>query len=195
MEARAHAIDPASVEHIGRRMMLAAVDGDAFAVQFIVPGAPVPKARARVFAATMRVRGGGRRTVIRAATPARTVAFEKQVGHYARAAMATRAPFPGAVAVCVECIFAPAPSASKRRTAAMLDDGWHTHKPDADNVSKAVKDALRGIVFDDDAQVAILLVVKRYGTEACTRVSARTIDAPFSQWSADVGLAAEPITH
>lgn len=174
--------------------MMAGTNGDATAVAFVVPGAPVAKARARVFTATVRVPGGGVRSMIRAATPPRTVAYEKQVGFYARKAMAAREPFAGAVAVCVECVFAPAPSESKRRAAIMLTEGWHTRKPDADNVSKAVKDALRGIVFADDAQVACLLVVKCYGITACTKVTVRTIDTPFNEWSADVGLA-EPITH
>ena len=168
---------------------------DPDAVQFVVPGAPVPKARARIFARTVRARGGGVRTAISAATPARTVAFERQVGIYARAAMAARAPFAGAVALCVECVFTPAPSESKRNAAALLGAGWHTRKPDADNVSKAVKDALRGIAFADDAQVACLLVIKCYAATPCTRVTVRAIDTPFNEWSGDVGLTLAPLAH
>jgi len=35
-------------------------------------------------------------------------------------------------------------------------------KPDADNLAKAVKDALRGIIYKDDAQVITLHVAKVY---------------------------------
>lgn len=49
----------------------------------------------------------------------------------------------------------------------MRDDAplYHTGKPDADNAAKAVMDALTmlGGVWGDDAQVAQLVVLKRYG--------------------------------
>lgn len=37
---------------------------------------------------------------------------------------------------------------------------WHTKKPDADNVAKAVKDALNKILWRDDSQVCELIVRK-----------------------------------
>ena len=36
-------------------------------------------------------------------------------------------------------------------------------KPDADNIAKIVLDALNGVAYDDDKQVAELTVVKKYG--------------------------------
>lgn len=38
----------------------------------------------------------------------------------------------------------------------------HTKKPDVDNLAKAVKDALRGVVYRDDSQIVELHVTKRY---------------------------------
>ena len=38
----------------------------------------------------------------------------------------------------------------------------HTTKPDADNLVKAVKDGLKGVIFKDDSQVMNLKVLKRY---------------------------------
>lgn len=38
--------------------------------------------------------------------------------------------------------------------------GWHTCVPDADNLAKSVKDALRGLAWEDDRQVCILRVLK-----------------------------------
>jgi len=39
----------------------------------------------------------------------------------------------------------------------------HTRRPDLDNLVKAVKDALRAVVYHDDAQVTELHASKRYG--------------------------------
>jgi Holliday junction resolvase RusA-like endonuclease len=42
---------------------------------------------------------------------------------------------------------------------------WHTAKPDADNIAKLVGDALNGIAWRDDAQIARATVEKFYGDE------------------------------
>lgn len=42
---------------------------------------------------------------------------------------------------------------------------WHTLKPDADNLSKSVKDALNGILYADDSQVCWMQVRKQYASE------------------------------
>src|SRR5437870_2125192 len=39
---------------------------------------------------------------------------------------------------------------------------WHSVKPDADNLAKAVKDACNGVLWEDDAQVCSLDVQKFY---------------------------------
>jgi len=41
--------------------------------------------------------------------------------------------------------------------------GYHTQKPDADNLEKGIKDALDGIAYIDDAQVAEVSKVKVWG--------------------------------
>lgn len=43
---------------------------------------------------------------------------------------------------------------------------WHTTKPDADKLQRAVGDSLTGIVFRDDSQIAVWRVEKRYGEPA-----------------------------
>jgi Holliday junction resolvase RusA-like endonuclease len=39
---------------------------------------------------------------------------------------------------------------------------WHVKRPDADNLIKAIKDALNGLAWHDDSQVCQLYVEKRY---------------------------------
>lgn len=54
-------------------------------------------------------------------------------------------------------------SAAKRQRERMLaDKTWPTKKPDADNIAKAVLDALNGIAYKDDAQVICLDIVKHW---------------------------------
>ena len=45
---------------------------------------------------------------------------------------------------------------------------YHTCKPDADKLLRAILDALTGVVFKDDSQVAYCLVRKHYGRAAQT---------------------------
>lgn len=53
-------------------------------------------------------------------------------------------------------VFRPLPESRPKRISAEPD----TIKPDADNMAKAVLDALNGVAFDDDAQVVELHVTK-----------------------------------
>lgn len=48
---------------------------------------------------------------------------------------------------------------------------WHTHAPDLDNLAKLVKDALNGVAWGDDGQVAMVCMAKRYGSPARTEVT------------------------
>lgn len=61
------------------------------------------------------------------------------------------------------CYFPIPKSTGKKKAQDMLDGKIsHTKKPDCDNVTKAVLDALNGIAFYDDSQVTDLIVLKRY---------------------------------
>lgn len=40
---------------------------------------------------------------------------------------------------------------------------YHTKRPDLDNLAKAIKDALRGIIFKDDSQIVEAHLYKQYG--------------------------------
>lgn len=55
---------------------------------------------------------------------------------------------------------------NKKRAAALAQETRPTSKPDLDNVAKLYLDALNGIVWVDDKQIAELKVVKRWGEKA-----------------------------
>ncbi len=68
------------------------------------------------------------------------------------------------LSVYIEAWFPIPKSTSKAKSQDML---YHrilpTKKPDADNVAKAICDALNGVAWNDDAQIVTLTVIKRYG--------------------------------
>ena len=116
------------------------------AIMIALPGEPVGKARPRF--------GNGR-----VYTPSATRAYEHALKTRAKLAMkqAQLEPFEGPVAVKIEATFQYPASWSKREREAH----FHTGKPDADNISKIVGDALNKIVVKDDAQIAVMTVRKR----------------------------------
>ena len=55
----------------------------------------------------------------------------------------------------------PKPWAKKKK--AEMYSKYHTQTPDADNYAKAILDCFNGHFYDDDSQVAVLTVVKKWG--------------------------------
>src|SRR5271157_4560207 len=101
---------------------------------------PVGKARARV-------------TRLRTYTPKKTVDAERLIGWECKKAMAGRKPFEGPISLRIDfCFSHPASWSQKRREATY----WKITKPDADNLTKTVKDSLNKIAWLDDAQVVVL---------------------------------------
>ncbi len=100
-------------------------------------------------------------------TPKETVQFEHWVKLVAQPFF--DAPLDGPVKLTVLATFKPAKSWSKKKTREHLGRP-HTQKPDADNCSKCIKDALNSVAFHDDAQVSDLIVRKRWGPENKTVV-------------------------
>ena len=50
-----------------------------------------------------------------------------------------------------------------------MDGTPHTKRPDADNVAKAIMDALNGHAYNDDSAIA-LLTVRKYQTTGAYRL-------------------------
>lgn len=64
------------------------------------------------------------------------------------------------------------PSLSKKEKAERLDVGWHTQKPDRDNLAKALMDALNHVgIWDDDSQVCTGNVEKRWSEQGYIAVT------------------------
>lgn len=123
-------------------------------IRFTVPGTPVAKGRPRI-----TTRGGQ----ARAYTPAKTVAYEGLVALAAQDAMAGRPLIQGPVYLILTARFAIPKSWNNRdRAAAATGNVWHVSRPDGDNIAKAVGDALNGVVWGDDSQVALCKTMKVY---------------------------------
>lgn len=109
-------------------------------IQFTVPGPPVPQSRPQVF------RNGGVKT------------DSDQVAGYKlaiRAACPRGEVLKGPLHVTIVAVF-------KRKK---VTDSWHWKRPDIDNISKAILDAIQGIVYSDDGQVSKIEVEKRQSTD------------------------------
>lgn len=144
-------------------------------VTFVYPGHPVGKARARARIVTTR----SGRQFAHHYTPEATRQHEASVGWLAQQAMGGRPPIAGPVRLLVIQTFAvPASWSRKQRERALAGAVRPTVKPDWDNLGKLVADALNGIVYGDDKQVASATVEKWYGPVPECEVTVTTIEAP-----------------
>lgn len=65
--------------------------------------------------------------------------------------------------------FFTVPKSTSKKKAAALDGTPHTKRPDADNVAKAILDALNGHAYNDDSAIEAL-TVRKYQTTGASRV-------------------------
>lgn len=122
-------------------------------IELVIPIDPVGKARPRV------TRSG------HAYTPAGTVAAENAIRFFAKKHLSGRTGFPmtGPVGVSIDfCFIKPA---SVKRI-------YHTTRPDCDNLTKLVCDALNGILWDDDSIIQYINCQKLYETDGKIRINA-----------------------
>ncbi len=136
-----------------------------------IPGDPVAKGRPR--ATTI---GGHARLY----TPAKTVSYERRIREAAEAAGVQ--PIEGPVYLAIYCYWQWPKSKERKRNP--REAAWRDSGPDADNVAKAVADALNGVAYQDDRQVCDLRVFKlrpSQGECSCTIVCIKSIDEQKAQ--------------
>lgn len=132
-----------------------AIQAQQRAVSFRVPGKPVGKGRPRA------AKRGKHITLY---TPEATATYESTVALAASQAMGQAPLIDGPVDVLMR-IDLPVPFSwsQRKQRDALAGTIIPTTKPDMDNVIKAVFDAINGVVWNDDTQVADLRVRRRYG--------------------------------
>lgn len=139
---------------------------------FEVPGVPVAKGRARITTV------GGH---ARAFTPAKTRTFEALVRDHADRAMRELGlpVLEGACRLVVRAYF------PRRKREPTEFEQPMSVRPDADNVLKAVADALNGAVYRDDGQAVEEQVFKRRhaaGGTPRTRVTVASLEGEWIKW-------------
>lgn len=134
---------------------------------FTLPG--VPKGWQR--ATPVQVKGK-----IRMLSSKETRAQTDEIALRARLAMKGLPPYQGPVKISLCAVF-PIPKAFgiEKRARAIEGEIRPTCKPDADNLVKRICDAMNGIAYKDDAQVASLSVEKFYGADPGVYVSVREL--------------------
>ena len=119
-------------------------------MEFAIKGTMVPKGRPR---ATIR----GEHAVMY--TPKNTVQFEQ----YVKQAATQYAPpilLSGALDVHLS-FYMQRPQSLPNKIQ------YHTKRPDIDNLTKSVLDALEGVIYERDSQIYLLNVTKEYGIPRC----------------------------
>lgn len=124
-------------------------------IEFTVPGTPTAKGRPRFS------RHG---SFVRTYTPEKTYRYEQLVQlSFMQAGLPKLS---GAVKVGIIAFFPIPKSASKKKHEQMVNgEIRHTTKPDGENVSKAILDALNKIAYEDDSNIVELHIEKWYSDE------------------------------
>ena len=122
---------------------------------------PVPKARARASKQGHY-------------TPENTRYAESLLRADAIQHMGVMAPLEGPLDVRIDYhILPPASWSEKRKDEAY--GTWISKRPDLDNYAKLTCDALNGVVWNDDGQIAQLLVLKKYSRTSFSIINARNL--------------------
>jgi Holliday junction resolvase RusA-like endonuclease len=137
--------------------MASHVERDAMTpIEFIVPGPPQGKGRARVG------KVGGH---VRMFTPKKTVSYESLIAYAAKIAMRGMPPADCPFHVELLAVHAvPASWSRVKQNRALLGLICCTTKPDLDNVLKSVGDACNEVVWRDDRQIVSTHMSRAYGT-------------------------------
>ena len=123
-------------------------------IEFIIPGVPVAKGRART----------GKNNIHY--TPTKTKEYESLVKVSAYNAMHQREVmiYPIKLDILL-CMPIPASWSKKKKHLAAIKQLLPTTKPDCDNVLKAIADGMNKIVYEDDKQIVSISMLKVYDSK------------------------------
>jgi len=131
-------------------------------LDIFVPGTPVPKGSAKAFV----VKG---RAIVTQDNGAKQKPWASSISYTAMQFMKFQKPFTGPMSISLT-FFMPRPKGhygSGKNSATVKESSprHHVQKPDLDKLIRCVKDALTGVVWNDDSQVCeITETVKQYET-------------------------------
>jgi Holliday junction resolvase RusA-like endonuclease len=147
-------------------------------IEFVVPCIPIAQPRQR-----QRVVATGGRTFAQNYTPTKhpVNAFKAATQMAWRIEQRDHEPLSGPVEMHI-AFYLPRPQAKVWKTKPMPECP-HAGKPDVDNLIKAVTDALNGIAWRDDSQIARLTATKL----VCSGTGAPRVAIAIRQW--------QPATH
>jgi len=134
--------------------------------KLVIPGKPLGKQRPRVLKTGVTY------------TPKETVNYEAVVKALYIEKYAMEKPFEGPVSVEIVALYQIPKSASKKRKEAMKRGAIKpTVRPDVDNISKIITDALNGVAYLDDKQIIECSVNKCYAEAPAVLVTISELNA------------------
>ena len=125
-------------------------------VQFFVPGKPIGKQRPKFNKRTKNTY-----------TPKETRDYEALVKQCYMQKYRDKEPIPAKTPVEVEIYaYFKIPKSMPKKQVKLIENNklFPTVKPDSDNISKIILDALNGVAYYDDNQVTDLTIYKQYAT-------------------------------
>ncbi len=134
---------------------------------FVVEGEAVPQGRPRF------MRNG------HAYDPQKSRDYKEQVAFVASWAMRGQSVFPkGTPLKCVITIWQKIPKRFTKKQKELAENDFlrPTTKPDADNIAKAITDAMNGIVYADDSQIVEFICEKYYAAEPKVMVTVNPLE-------------------
>ncbi len=136
-------------------------------IELFIPGEPVGKQRARVF--PVRTKTGF--IVRRGVTPEKTANYEALIKQLFAVAYPGFIPLEGPLSLVIEaCLLIPKSVSGKRQAAMEAGEILPEKRPDVDNIMKTAADALQGLAFRNDSQIADAQIKKRYSRTQGMRV-------------------------
>lgn len=131
-------------------------------IKLTIMGKPHPKERPRF------ARMGG---FVKTYTPQKTLDAEKAIAEQFKKEYPEHEPLECALKITIIAYMPIAKSTPKKKTELMVNNEIKMiSKPDCDNLSKTVKDALNGIAYKDDSQIVEEHVYKFYSLEPKTEI-------------------------